>query len=103
MDYWYDCILEAFDDTGIKATDEQITAVAEWVKCSHDNYGMHTGDQYIPNPLKSENDQLKRKLEREQNKIICWKCKGSGKEITHGPYHSSYSDCFKCSGKGFLY
>lgn len=103
MEYWEECISEAFDDAGIKATDGQIETVATWVKSGHDNHGMYTGDQCIPNPLKAENDELKRKLEREQNKIICPKCKGSGKEITHGPYHSSYSDCFKCSGRGFLY
>ena len=90
MNYWEECISEAFDDVGIKATKDQIENVAAWVEGAHENYGMAHGYDVIPNP-------------REKEKTICPDCKGKGREITYGPYHSGESDCFKCSGKGFLY
>jgi len=38
-DYWYDCISEAVEDTGVNATEEQIEKIAEWVERAHENYG----------------------------------------------------------------
>lgn len=102
-DYWEDCIAEAFEDAGIKATDKQVSVVAGWAESGHDHFHQHSGHDSIPNPLMAEIAELKRKLKREEDKLICGECDGSGEEVTHGPYHSSCSSCYKCNGSGFIY
>jgi len=101
--YWNECIEAAFDEAGITATKEQIEAVADCVQGAHENYGIYMGYDAIPSPLKLENEDLKKKLDKERNKQICPKCKGKCVEITYGPCHSGISDCFKCKGTGFIY
>ena len=103
MDYWAECIEEAFDDVGISATKEQIQNVASWVEGAHENYGMAHGHDCIPSQASIENAQLKTELQREREKTICPDCKGSGRKITYGPVHSAESDCFKCHGSGYKY
>jgi len=67
MDYWEECIAEAFEDAGITATKEQIDTVASWVEGAHENYGMAHGYDAIPNPLESEIGELKRKHKKEMD------------------------------------
>jgi len=67
VNYWEECISEAFDDAGIIATEEQIKNVAGWVASAHENYGMAHGRDCIPNPLLSEIDQLKRKMRKSED------------------------------------
>jgi DnaJ-class molecular chaperone len=100
MNYWKECIEEAFDDAGISATEEQINTVADWVKGAHDNYGMAFGHDCISNPLENENKRLTQELKKEKNKTICDKCNGKGSITTHGPCHSATSLCYKCNGDG---
>lgn len=100
MDYWKECIEEAIDDSGICATSEQIKTLIEWVEGAYENYGLATGQDFIPNPCVNEIKQLKQDLEKEKNKVICEYCNGSGQIVSHGPYHSSYSTCSKCNGNG---
>lgn len=100
MDYWKECVEEAFEDAGIKATQEQIDTVISWVEGAHDNYGMAHGHEHITSPLVYENEKLTRELEKERNKITCRHCKGSGVEVCHGPVHSSRGQCFWCNGEG---
>jgi hypothetical protein len=59
VDYWEDCITEAMEDAGITATKEQIDTVICWVEGAHENYGMATGEEHIPNPLLAEIKDLK--------------------------------------------
>ena len=59
MDYWNECVSEAFEDAGITATDEQINTVAGWIEGAHDNYGMAFGHDAIPNPKDAEVERLK--------------------------------------------
>lgn len=99
MDYWQECISEAFDDIGIQATEEQKKAVAEWVEGAYDNYDMAMGHECIPNSLVEENKKLKADLKKEQEKVVCPECKGKGSITDYGPYHSATSDCFKCKGE----
>ena len=103
MNYWEECISEAFDDAGIEATKEQIEKVASWVEGSHENYGMATGCDCIQSPYISEIEELKKQLEKERNRILCRECKGSGLIISQGPYHSAESRCMSCNGSGFIY
>lgn len=100
MDYWKECITEAFEDAGIDATEDQIGTVAFWVEGAHDNYSMAHGHDYIPNPLVSENEDLKRELKKERDKVFCKECNGKGRIFQQGPYHSSDSECGKCRGEG---
>jgi RecJ-like exonuclease len=99
MDYWEECIREAFEDAGIVATDEQVDIVAGWVDGAHENYGLATGREFIPHPLETENKDLKRELEKERDKVVCPECKGKGYFILSG-IRTSYSTCRKCKGEG---
>ena len=103
MDYWEECISISFEDNGIKATKEQIQAVAGDVESSHENYGMAHGHDCIPNPLRGENDRLKKDLEREKGSTSCNECKGKGTIITYGGTFQSESQCYKCNGTGKIY
>jgi len=64
MNYWKACIEESFCDAGITATEEQINLVIDWVEGAHENIGMATGAECIPNPMESEVNEYKRKLEK---------------------------------------
>ena len=67
MDYWKECIEEAFEDAGIDATQDQIVSVASFVDGAHENYGMSMGHDCIPNPLEAEICKLKEDFEKERN------------------------------------
>lgn len=56
---WEITIKEAFEDAGIIATPEQIDTVISWVEGTHENYGLATGNDFIPDPRESEIKQLK--------------------------------------------
>lgn len=82
MEYWKECIAEAFCEAGIEATEEQLDLVTEWVEGAHENYGMATGQECIPNPMESEVNELKRKLQKqdaEHEKMIDGIAKGVAK------------------------
>jgi len=100
MDYWGECISEAFEDAGIKATNEQISTVSGWVEGAHENYGMAFGHDCIPNPLVLENEKLLKEIIEERNKVTCEICAGTGETVSHGPCHSAYSQCYMCRGNG---
>jgi hypothetical protein len=97
---WEECIAEGLAEAGIEATKDQIQTVASYAQGLHENYGTYTGDEHIPNPIKQENDELKRKLKHEQELVHCKPCNGTGRIITPGPYHSSDTQCWQCSGNG---
>lgn len=68
MDYWNECVAEAFEDAGIKATKEQIDTVASWVEGARDNYGMAHGHDAIPNPMESEINELNRRIRQLEDR-----------------------------------
>jgi len=100
MDYWEECISEAFEDAGLSATKEQIDIVTSWVEGSHDNYSMAHGHDCIPNPLATENEQLKIDLKKEKDKITCPDCKGNGYTVSYGGTFMAESRCSACQGEG---
>jgi len=102
MDYWTECISQAFDEANIITTDEQIDSVVEMVKHAHEMYGEAHGYDCIPNPLKEENIQLRKNLKIEKEKRICKACNGSGSITSYGVCHSATSQCDKCNGEGKL-
>ena len=70
MDYWKECIEEAFEDAGIIATKEQTDTVISWVDGAHENYSMFTGEGCIPDPMLVEVETLKlekKKLEERHS------------------------------------
>ena len=100
MNYWDECISEAFEDAGIAATEEQMAVVSGWVEGAHENYGMAHGYDAIPNPAQLENDKLRMELKKEQDKVICRECRGRGRITINGPIHSGTSECHVCRGEG---
>lgn len=100
MDYWKECIAEAFDDASIEATDEQIERVSKFVEGAHENYGMAHGHDCISNPLVTENKSIAAELAKERSKVTCKECLGRGSITTHGPHHSATSQCSRCRGEG---
>ena len=100
MNYWKECIAEAFEDAGITATDEQINTVTSWAEGAHDNYSTARGYDCIPSQASLENTELKRELDKEKSKVICKECGGKGEIVMPGPYHCGISQCSKCHGEG---
>lgn len=74
MNYWEECISEAFIEVGISATQEQIEQVAEFVEVSHDNYGMFTGSDVATSNYHAEKESKHKReivnLEMEQQRRI---------------------------------
>lgn len=99
-DYWNECISSALDEVDIVATKEQIESIAGDVEVSHENFGMAHGHDAIPNPLRTENDQLKNDLRTEREKVLCKTCKGRGSITTYRGTFQSTSQCWKCKGEG---
>lgn len=105
MDYWTECIVEAFSDCGIKATGVQIEGVVSWVEGAHENYGLATGlDVASANYISDEARELERiKNEREKQRLwICdtQPCKSC---ITTGVVKDGWGrdvTCDSCSGEG---
>ena len=44
MNYWDECIAEAFEEAEIIATKNQIDTVVSWAEGAHENYGLATGN-----------------------------------------------------------
>jgi hypothetical protein len=65
MDYWEECITESFEEAGIAATKEQIDTVISWVEGAHENYGMASGYDCIPNPAIAESERTQRLHDKE--------------------------------------
>lgn len=100
FDYWKECIETSFADHGIVATPDQMQAVASDVEGAYTNIGQAF---HVPeNPLRAENDDLRRKLKKESEKVGCLVCRGRG-YVTEafGPIgRSSTSRCDRCHGEG---
>ena len=99
MDYWRECISEAFDDAKITATEEQIATVASWIEGAHDNFGLATGRDCIPNPQDTENKRLEEELEKLREELrtpACRECRGTGRLGESARAQT----CYVCDGKG---
>ena len=99
-DYWTECIEVAFEDAGIEATAAQIESVAGDVQGGHENYGMAFNQPSGPSQAEIELKETKRRLAKEQDKIFCRECSGTGMITVDGPVHSGTSQCWKCRGDG---
>ena len=84
MDYWKACIEESLDDAGIDATNEQIEIITSWVEGAHENYGLATGQDAIPNPLEAEIKAFKKELvimEASHQRQLDGVCKGIARKL----------------------
>lgn len=105
MDYWEECISEAFEDAGISATKEQLDTVVNWVDGAHENYGLATGlDVANANFISEEARELER-LKKDIEKTNQWKLSTKPCEncTTTGWVTDGWGrdvQCFICSGEG---
>lgn len=105
MEYWKECIEIAFEEEGIKATEEQIINVAESVQGAHENYSMYHGYDVISKGAESEAEkelrELKQKLEKEEkwerSTKPCKTCTTTG--IVQDGWGRDVV-CYDCNGKG---
>lgn len=97
MDYWRECVAEAFDDAKITATEEQIANVAGWVEGAHDNFGMAHGHDDIPNPRDDEVARLARELQVAREEKRCPVC---GSEV-EGKYQFGRLRSIECDSCGW--
>ena len=105
MDYWAECISEAFDEVEIKATKEQIEYVAGCVEGAHENYSLATGEDIVNANFKSEAqielERLKMEIEREENfKNSTEPCEGCYTTGTVQDRWGRNATCENCNGKG---
>lgn len=105
MDYWEECIKEAFEDAKISASDEQIQNVIGWVESAYENHSMATGNDIVSanfiSDEKRELDELKKDLEKkriwELETLPCAAC------CTTGQVKDDWDrikTCGNCNGKG---
>lgn len=105
MNYWEECITEALDDSGLKATKEQIENIASWVEGAHENYGLATGlDVVVMNhktDAEIELEKLKKSIadkeEWESSTSPCKSCNTTG-TVKDGWGRDLV--CQNCDGKG---
>lgn len=97
-DYWRMCAEAALEEAGLTATDAQVGLMAEVIAGGHETYGQYSG--HIPNPLRTENEHLTRKLNWERERVGCGECGGRGRlEYNTGPWAVN-TGCHVCHGEG---
>lgn len=105
MDYWEECIREAFGEAKIEATDEQIEIVAGWVESSHECYGAATGLDVASANFESDEAKELKRLKAENEKQRQWElntkpCKAC---MTTGLVKDGWGRsvcCDRCRGEG---
>lgn len=102
-DYWQEAFEIAMEDADCghllsQMTKEQREDVGGALCGAAENEGQafHAPE----NPMIERNNLLERQLKWERDLWPCETCKGRGRIITPGPYHSSDSPCWKCHGEG---
>lgn len=95
--YWKEVVPEIVAEIGITLSDEQMQQLIEGIEGCAENQWMWFGQPASRVDYKTEEiKKLKDELEREQSKIVCNVCEGSGQER----YIFGYSSCVKCGGSG---
>lgn len=100
-EYWKICLEEILGEHGIEATSEQIEAMAGDFESCASVQGEYSAP--VENPAVREAEELRTQLKREQSKVFCVTCQGTGRLIENiSSSHYSNSDCWKCRGAGKL-
>lgn len=100
-EYWVICLEEILGDHGVEATSEQIAAMAK----DFDSCASVQGEYSAPveHPAVREADELRKQLKREQSKVFCKTCQGTGRLVERiSSSHVSDSSCWKCNGHGSI-
>lgn len=98
FDYWDECVSCSCADNNIPLSREHQIIIARDILVAYENRDLAF---HVPeNPLKAENESLKKSLDIERRKVVCPTCKGSGSTTTYGPVHCATSQCFTCKGEG---
>lgn len=108
-EYWREAVMYAFEGIDrfdvIKAmTKEQLDEIGEALATSADNQSMAFGwDVASSNrsaELRREEDDLRKELQRERNKVTCRECNGHGRlRYSAGPWAVD-SPCDRCNSTG---
>jgi DnaJ-class molecular chaperone len=70
MDYWDECIRNAFDEAEIEASEDQIKSVVEAVEGAFENYGMAHGYDTIK--VESDVERKYKELKKEIEDKEAW-------------------------------
>ena len=106
IDYWEEALGEALCDVDkfdSLTSDEKRTvakALAISAECQSMAFGWDVAGANRSAALKREEDDLRKELRREREKITCQTCSGTGSITTYGPIHSGTTRCWKCDGQG---
>jgi len=100
-EYWREALLCALEEMGMPfPSDEHLKLGVNVLDGAHKNHGMAHGYDCIPNPQTTEIEKLSKELKREQSKVSCSHCNGSGRErYNSGPWAVD-TQCWKCHGEG---
>lgn len=100
--YWIIATEEALEENekcGL-FSQREIEALAYSIETAARMESEACGHHNIPNLLVAENERLAKAVSAERDKVHCKECNGSGTIVSHGPCHSSESQCWKCRGEG---
>lgn len=97
--YWEIAMGEILSDAGIDYTSEQLKEIADSVEGAAEVQGEYSSPAYYP--VYDELEETRAALKKEQSKVFCQVCKGTGREsypITSS--HWADTQCYKCNGNG---
>lgn len=97
--YWKIAVEESLGEHGIKATPEQIEAVANDMMRAHEMEGEATGRCFIANPLDEEVRKLKAALKKTEELSKCPLCYGEG---TIWSERLGRRTCQRCGGNKWV-
>lgn len=72
MNYWKESIEDALSEIGIIATEDQTRDLVEWVKGSHENYGMAMGHDVTSANWESDESRELKRLQEKVKKQHQW-------------------------------
>lgn len=95
-DYWKEAFLDTLEQCGLwdivkEIPPEKLNEISISLENWSENKTMYySGIAY--DPLVKENEELKKNLDIERNKVFCKNCNGKGYDLG--------SQCWKCNGYG---
>ena len=98
--YWDSSLRDIFDECGIETSESTMKEVVEAVENAADLQFEYSGEQFIPNPLTTELNEVKRALEIEKRLTTCKACSGYGEINCNDGIKISSSTCTECKGNG---
>ena len=102
QEYWREAVQTAMESIGRfdSLTSAEYDDVGTSLAISAEHQSMATAP--VENPLAGENKRLASLLKREESKVVCPTCHGRGRLITYGGTLQCNSQCFRCSGEGYV-